>query len=90
MILLTQENIDDKNIHNNLSEVMPYFASQLYLSNRMLDKDFKYIFNLSNQEFHYIKSYDQSKRRFLVKHGDDSIFAKMYLSNLKKVLDYLG
>lgn len=90
MILLTQENIDDKNIHNNLSEVMPYFASQLYLSNRMLDKDFKYIFNLSNQEFHYIKSYDQSKRRFLVKHGDDSIFAKMDLSNLKKVLDYLG
>ena len=90
MILLTQENIDDKNIHNNLSEVMPYFASQLYLSNRMLDKDFKYIFNLSNQEFHYIKSYDQSKRRFLIKHGDDSIFAKMDLSNLKKVLDYLG
>ncbi|WP_236869837.1 hypothetical protein, partial [Candidatus Bandiella numerosa] len=37
-----------------------------------------------------LKSYDQNKRRFLVKHGDDSVFAKMDLSDLKKVLDYLG
>jgi type IV secretion system protein VirB4 len=90
MILLTQENIADKSIHQNLADIMPYFASQLYLSNRMLDKDFRHIFSLSNQEFNYIKSYDQSKRRFLVKHGDDSVFAKMDLSDLKKVLDYLG
>ncbi len=90
MLLLTQENIDDKNAHSCLADVMPYFASQLYLSNRMLDKEFKYTFNLSNQEFNYIKSYDMKKRRFLVKHGENSIFAQMNLSNLSEVLNYLG
>ncbi len=90
MLLLTQENIDDKNAHSCLADVMPYFASQLYLSNKMLDKEFKYTFNLSNQEFNYIKSYDMKKRRFLVKHGENSIFAQMNLSNLSEVLNYLG
>lgn len=90
MLLLTQENIDDKKTHSCLSDIMPYFTSQLYLSNRMLDKEFKYTFNLSNQEFNYIKSYDMKKRRFLVKHGEDSIFAQMNLSNLNEVLNYLG
>ena len=90
MLLLTQENIDNKKTHAYLSDIMPCFASQLYLSNRMLDKEFKYTFNLSNQEFNYIKSYDMSKRRFLVKHGEDSVFAQMNLSNLNEVLNYLG
>lgn len=89
MALLAQENIENTTTNNSIADVMPFFASQLYLSDRMIDKDFKYIFGLSNQEFNYIKSYDKNKHRFLIKHGDDSVFAEVNLSGLKEVLSCL-
>lgn len=90
MVLLSQVNTENVSINNSMAEIMPLFASQLYLSDRMIGKDFKHTFGLSNQEFNYIKSYDKGKRRFLIKHGNDSIFAEMDLSDLKELLNYLG
>jgi type IV secretion system protein VirB4 len=90
MILLSQENTGDARIYSNIARVIPYFASKIYLSDRMIDKDFKHTFGLSNQEFNYIKGYDQKRRQFLIKHGKDSVFVKMDLDDLKEVLEYLG
>ena len=90
MVLLSQVNTENVDINNSIAEAMPFFGSQFYLSNQMVGKDFKYTFGLSNQEFNYIKSHNKRKRRFLIKHGNDSVFAEMDLSGLKEILSYLG
>ncbi len=44
MVLLSQENTGDARVYSNAAKVMPYFASKIYLSDRMIDKNFKHTF----------------------------------------------
>jgi type IV secretion system protein VirB4 len=89
ILLLAQQNDTIKAVYEKFAKILPYFASTICLSNKIMDKEIKYIFNLSNQEAHYISGNDKEKRKFLLKHGEDSVFTKVNLSNLKEVLKYL-
>ena len=73
-----------------LRKCIKNFATQLYLSDRTADKNFRTAFNLTQKELNHIKSYHISKRRFLIKHNNDSLITSVDLSNLKQALEILG
>ncbi|MFQ3307449.1 MAG: type IV secretory pathway VirB4 component [Candidatus Midichloriaceae bacterium] len=90
ILILIQENFEEEELPDTFENEVANFATRLFLSDRMIDKKYKYLYNLSDQEFNYIKSYDSKKRRFLLKYREDSVFAEVNLDGFGDILKLLG
>ncbi len=88
MVLFTRENSVDDTTNDAMQYILEYFATKIYLSNKMISKSFKHNFSLSDQEFNYIKSYDKSRHKILLQHGTQSIFTSFDLKSMPEMLEY--
>lgn len=79
-----------ENVHaKNFGKIINSFNHQIFCSYKYLDKKYQKIYNLSNYEFNQIKSYDISKRFFLMKNEKESIVGNVNLAQLKDQLEIL-
>ena len=80
---------DDIKLHKNqdFKELIKHFGTQIFISDKYADKALKKTFNLKDSEMNKIKSYNRSKRAFLLKHSNDSLMASADLSDMPEILE---
>lgn len=66
------------------------FGTRIFMSDRHADKYFKRAYQLDEDDLHKIKSYDTSRRMFLLKQGKISTVLSLNLSNLGDLLKTLA
>lgn len=71
------------------TELLEYFGSKIFMSNRYADKYFRRAFNLSDYEFNQLKSFDAKRRIFLYKQEDLSVFLQLTLDSLEEEFEVL-
>jgi type IV secretion system protein VirB4 len=68
---------------------LPLFNSQFFMSDRLADKYFRRVFDLSEWDLYKIKSYEIAKRIFLIKQGDLRIVTSFDLSDAPEILEVM-
>lgn len=87
LVLMT---VSYENVHaKNFGRMMHSFNHQIFCSYKYLDKKYQKTYNLSEYEYNQIKSYDISKRFFLMKNDKEAIVGNVNLSQLKDQLEVL-
>jgi type IV secretion system protein VirB4 len=71
-------------------EMMDYFGSKIFLSDKFADKYFKRAYKLTDDELHKIKSYSSARRIFLFKSSYTSAMLSLDLSSMKDDFKILG
>jgi type IV secretion system protein VirB4 len=87
---LSSDYTEDLIKNDCFKECMDEFATQIYLSNKLADKEFKKTFKLTDQELYKVKSYDVERRMFLLKQGSYSIVGVLNLNGIDDVLTTLA
>lgn len=65
-------------------------ATQIYLPNHKATETYKTVFKLTDREFNLIRETDPASRCFLLKHGRDSVIAKLDLGGMPKIVSVLS
>lgn len=74
---VTEEFLKNEHIQNTIH----HFTNQMFLSNKYADKSYRRAFGLSDEELQKVKSYDVSKRIFLLKQANYSIVGGINLDD---------
>lgn len=83
---LTDELLKDE----EMQTIIPHFSNQIFLSNKFADKGYRKAFGLSDLELQKIKSYDVSKRIFLLKQINYSIVGNINLDAAEEFKEVLA
>lgn len=81
------EEAENSAISQKLFDLLP---TQIFLPNKNADEGYKEIFGLSDDEYQKILNLDSESRQFLLKHGYDSVLAKLSLEGLNKEISVLS
>lgn len=65
-------------------------ATQIYLPNHKATDTYKNVFKLTEREFNLIRETDPASRCFLLKHGRDSVVARLDLGGMPEVIAVLS
>lgn len=65
-------------------------ATQIYLPNHKATETYKTVFKLTDREFNLIRETDPASRCFLLKHGRDSVIARLDLGGMPKIVSVLS
>lgn len=79
------ELLDNKDFQAHLE----YYGSKLFFSDKFADKKFRKALNLSEEELYKIRSYDLSRRVFMLKQKDEVAMLALQLEGLKDELAVL-
>lgn len=83
----------DKNMSarsgNRFTEDSIYYGTKIFLSDKLADKYFRKAYQLNDYELYKIKSYDASRRTFLLKHDGLSLIMSLDLSPFPEQLRIL-
>ena len=70
-------------------QIIYHFPTQIFLSNRKVDKIFKKTFKLSDDDFYSIRNFDHGKRSFLLKQHNKSVNLLFDLESIKEIKEDL-
>jgi len=87
--LVSTPKITSKKIITDFKDDIKKYGTQLYLSDKFADKNFKKFFGLTESELHKVKSYSVDRRMFLLKQDDLSIMLTLKLDALEDELQTL-
>ncbi len=73
-----------------LQEVLPEFATKMIFNDKFAERSIKKALDLTDLELLKLKSHNQSSRIFLLKQGDNSIFARFNLTNAPEILGIIS
>jgi type IV secretion system protein VirB4 len=81
----------DSHLLNNetFRNCLPLFNSKFFMSDRLADKYFRRVFDLSEWDLYKIKSYEIAKRMFLIKQGDLRIVTSFDLSDAPEIIEVM-
>lgn len=75
-----------KALENNMDN----FASQIFLSDKYLENKFKNILHLDNDEYFVIKSFEPSRKLFLLRNDKEKTICNINLKGMEAILDILS
>jgi type IV secretion system protein VirB4 len=81
------EKIENSTVTNKLFEVV---QTQIFLPNKLAGESYEEIFKLSKEEYEIVKNLNKDDRKFLLRHGPDSIVAKLNLEGMDRELAVLS
>lgn len=85
---ISREPILEKN--KDFNEHYQLFGTKIFFSDKFADKNFKKTFNLTDDELYKIRSYDKSRRIFMLMQDNDTVMLSLHLGDLKEEVDILG
>ncbi len=88
--ILATESLEDAKKSNITNIINSEIATQIFLPNHDSGDDYKSIFKLSKEENDLVKKISSEQRKFVLKHGAESIIAELDLTNLINVVSILS
>lgn len=90
MVIFATENAGEA-LHSPISPILlEQIATQIFLPDPEVREEYQSVFNLTDLEASYVYSMKKGNRQFLLKHGTDTIVAKLDLKGLEDVLAVLS
>ncbi len=89
-VVFATQSVEDASNSKISDTLIQQTATQIFLPNLKATDVYKKSFMLSEREFQLIKTTDPGTRYFLIKQGNDSVVAKIDLSELPEVIDILS
>lgn len=87
--LSIMELASNKKIEHNkeFQNIINQFSTKLFTTDHLADKNFKYAYDLDEDELRKIKTYTPEHRMFLIKQGDISTMASFYMEDMRNILE---
>lgn len=90
MIIFTTQDPDDAAGSGILRTVIQQTATNIFLPNNRANEQTYKAFGLTDHEVALIKQLNPEERTFLIKHGNDSVIAKLDLTGMEEVISILS
>ena len=86
VVIMAQESIKDIEKSNITDLLMSEISTSFYFANEKVGNSYKNIFQLSTIEREFLDLIKRDQRKFLLKHGSDSLVAELDLEQLTEIL----
>ena len=90
IVIFSSESIEDAKNSNITKLLTKEIATQLFLPNLEIGKEYKEIFHLDKEEAAMLEQISNDNRHFLLKHGSDTIIAELDLTDMNDMIAILS
>jgi type IV secretion system protein VirB4 len=90
LVVFATQSVEDASNSSISDTLVQQSATQIYLPNAKATDAYRTVFKLSERELETLRTLDPASRCFLIRHGRDSLVAKLDLSGMNDLISVLS